>query len=143
MKKIIIIIFTLILLGSCSTTKKIEPEICELTDYKQVFDEMAFIVGKLKEQIHILGTESSPDFSMIHSETTDLLETTKKIQAPNCLEKSKGLLISTIESTIVGIELFQAGERSEAINHINEKTQEILSQYIDELILVMNYQPSK
>jgi hypothetical protein len=106
-------------------------------------DEMASSVEKLREQIHILGTETQANYAAIHSETSDLLETTKKIQVPKCLGKSKELLISTIESTIVGIELFQAGEPSKAINHINENTQEILTQYLQELISVINSQPNK
>jgi hypothetical protein len=142
MKNIIIIFITLIILSSCSTSKKIEPETCELTDYKQVFDEMAFIVGKLREEVHILGTETNPDYSSIYSETSELLEKTKEIQAPSCLEKSKGLLISTIESALVGIDFYQDGESEKAINHINENTQEILNLYIEELILISSRQPS-
>lgn len=72
-----------------------------------------------------------------------MLETTKKIEVPNCLGKSKDLLLSTIESTLEGIELFQAGEPEKATNHINENTQEIIDQYIQELISVINSQPSK
>ena len=141
MKKIIIIIITLALITSCSRSSQTEPEICDLSDHRQVLDEMASSISKLKEQIHILGTESNPDFSTIYTETSDLLETTKKIQAPGCLEKSKELLISTIESTIVGIELFQSGEPIKATDHINENTQEILNQYIQELITVIGNQP--
>ena len=89
MKKIIIIIITLALITSCSRSSQTEPEICDLSDHRQVLDEMASSISKLKEQIHILGTESNPDFSTIYTETSDLLETTKKIQAPGCLEKSK------------------------------------------------------
>lgn len=109
MRKIITIIFALVLISSCSTFSKPEPETCDLTDSKQFMDEMAIIVGTLRENVHILGTETNPDYSAINSEASELLEKAKEIQAPTCLEKSKGLLISTIESTIVGIDLFQAG----------------------------------
>lgn len=143
MRKIVIIIIALILLSSCSASSKVEPETCDLSEHKQVMDEMASTVEKLKEQIHMLGTESKPDYAEIHSEISDLLETTKKIQVPKCLEKSKELLISTIESTIDGIKLFQAGESTKAINHINENTQEIINQYIQELISVINSQSNK
>ena len=143
MRKIVITIIALILLSSCSASSKVEPETCDLSEHKQVMDEMASIVGKLNDQIHILGTESNPDYAEINSKTTDLLETTQKIRVPNCLGKAKDLLLSTIESTIVGIELFQAGEPLKATNHINENTQEIINQYIQELISVINSQPIK
>jgi len=141
MKKIIYMIIAIILMSSCSTSLKSEPETCDLTEHKQVMDEMASSISKLKEQIHILGTQSNPDYSTIFAETSDLLDTTKKIQAPVCLEKSKELLISTIESTIDGIKLFQSGEPIKATNHINKNTQEILNQYIQELITVIGNQP--
>lgn len=140
MKNIVTIIIALVLISSCSTASKPEPETCDLTEHKQVMDDMALSVGKLKEQIHKLGTESNPDFTTIYTETSVLLETTKKIEVPGCLEKSKKLLISTIESTIVGIKIFQTGEIVKATNHINENTQEILNQFIQELISVIDNQ---
>ena len=103
---------------------------------------MASSISKLKEQIHILGTQSNPDYLAIFADTSGLLDNTKKIQAPVCLEKSKELLILTIESTIKGIKLFQSGEPIKATEHINKNTQEILNEYIQELITVINNEPS-
>ena len=143
MKKFVLIVIVLMMIGGCSSTITSTPETCEIKDHKQVFDTMGFVVGKLKEQIHTLGTETSPDYLTIKSETYDLLETTKRIQAPSCLEKSKGLLISTIDSMMVGIDFFLAGESEEAIKHINENTNEILNQYIQELIVVMSIEEGK
>lgn len=125
-------------MSSCSSSSALEPETCDLTENEQVMDEMAFIVGTLREIVHILGTETDPDYSAISSETSDLLEKANDIQAPSCLEKAKGLLVSTIESTMVGIEYFQSGESEKAIKYINEKTNEILMQYIQELMTVMS-----
>ena len=143
MKKLVVILIVLVFISSCGFSKDIDQEECDLLDHKQVMDEMAFVVGKLRAIIHTLGTETNPDFSLIKSDTSDLLETTRKIHAPSCLEKSKGLLISTIESTIIGIDFFQGGETEKAIQHINEQTNDILIQYIQEIVTVMNIETRK
>lgn len=143
MKKLILIGIMLVLLSSCAISKDVDQKACNLIDHKQVLDEMAFVVEKLRVIIHTLGTETNPDYSAIKSETSDLLTAAKNIHAPSCLEKSKGLLISTIESAIIGIDYFQNGESEEAIKHINEQTNDILNQYIQELITLMDIEIRK